>query len=176
VAQRLLMWSRMTTVAMLKILVLDDSDSENEPTLTAQYNPKEVQIEHAVPWKARTDTGKSAPADLEFTSREPQTMSLELLFDASERGDVTPCLQALRSLTEARPKEKRPPLVQVLWGNVARAMPKFTGVVEKVSIKYQMFGTDGAVLRATANVNLKEIDLDALRKRERDAKRHRRAG
>jgi hypothetical protein len=148
------------TTAMLKILVLDPDPDHPTLTLIAQYNPKEIQVDHTVPWKPQD---KGGPCDLEFTARDPQTLSLELMFDGFEGGtDVMPSVHALRKLTEARTKEKRPPKVMILWGDGARAMPKFSGVVEKVSVKYQMFGTDGAVLRATANVSLKEANLERV--------------
>ena len=64
--------------------------------VSAQYNPKELQVDQNVPWKkpeAAAKGGGAAPQGtqkdlnfmaLEFTGAESRSMSVELLFDAFE--------------------------------------------------------------------------------------------
>jgi hypothetical protein len=155
--------------------------SIDEPKLTvkAQFNPKELQIDQNVPWKkpdaankTGTQKGKDQSADdpiaLEFTGAEGRTMTLELLFDgyeSSDRGgtgaaiDVADKIETLATLARVRnPEEKdetkrRPHQCVVTWG---ATLPRFVCVIESLSIKYTMFSKDGAPLRATATVKLKE--------------------
>ena len=122
--------------------------------VTAQFNPKEVGLERSVPWQKQK---KKGPADLEYTGGEPKTMSLELLFDGFEGGnDVSESVAALKKLIDPVPSLKRPPKCTIIWGESARSMPRFDCIVEKVSVKYQMFAPDGGVLRATCTVSFKE--------------------
>jgi hypothetical protein len=84
------------------------------------------------------------------------------MFDGFETNtSVVPDILNLRRLTQRMHKkgnDARPPKVKVIWGeaNESFNFPVFTAVVESVSVKYQMFGPDGMVVRATANVKLKE--------------------
>ncbi len=140
----------------LKILQVEPPGCRN--TVVAQFNPKEVQHDTSVAYQAQ---GKSKSADLEFTSRDPQTMSFELLFDGYEgQVDVMEHIQLLLDLTRPQPIEgsRRPPKVRVIWGvdRESASMPTFDAVVEKVSVKYTMFSPDGIVQRATASVSFKE--------------------
>ena len=68
-------------------------------------------------------------------------------------------IEALKKLTQFfgdRPDQRRPPKVRILWGAGGEALDKFDAVIESVSVKYTMFSPEGKVLRATANVKLKE--------------------
>ena len=83
-----------------KIALISIDDEKVQ--VTAQFNPKELQIDQNVPWKkpdAATQTGTQAggagkakgPDEnhmaLEFTGAEGRTMSVELLFDGVELYD-----------------------------------------------------------------------------------------
>jgi hypothetical protein len=130
-------------------------------TVTAQFNPKEVQVDRSTPWQKQKKA--KDVADLEFTGLEPMTMSFELLFDAFEGGDVASQIEGLYKLGKPQTIDgaERPPKVKVVWGQggtsgALSALPQFECVVESVSVKYTMFKPDGTVLRATANVKLKQ--------------------
>ncbi len=148
-------------IATLKIVVLEGYLE----TVRAQFNPKEVQFDQQSTWSPSTeDTGTV----LEYGKRTPSSMSFELLFDGFEQtdesgtstSDVEARLQTLKQLLRPMANsgdKKRPPKVKIVWGpQCARTMPRFIGVIESLSIKYTMFHRDGSVLRATANVKLKE--------------------
>jgi hypothetical protein len=153
--------------------------SLDEPGITvkAQYNPKELQVDQAVPWKKPDSAnktgsqaeGSSGSADggiaLEFTGAEGRSMSVEMLFDGYEPGngravDVAGQVAILEKLAAVRdPKSKeekmrRPHHCVISWGD--RGLPKFQCVIESLSTKYSMFSSDGQPLRATCTVKLKE--------------------
>jgi hypothetical protein len=158
--------------------------------VTAQFNPKELQIDQNVPWKkpeaanqtgsqaqgaGGSTTGGSAGANkpsgsdpnedgmaLEFTGAEGRTMTIELLFDGVEgRVDVAKSVADLVTLTRVMQPEntdetkRTPPLCLVTWGST---LPAFRCVVENLSVKYTMFSNEGAPLRATCTVKLKEAE------------------
>ena len=90
-------------------------------------------------------------------------------------------IKRLMQLTRVMKDPKRPPKVRVIWGQASMPMnakgnenqhsfdfEDFDGVIENVSVKYTMFSAEGAVLRATANIKLKEAALESVgRKKKR---------
>ena len=144
-------------------------------TVEAQYNPKELQIDQNVPWKkpeAATQQGSAKasasmadePVTLEFVGAEGRTITLELLFDGYENGEmgaaeVAKNVAALGALANVRQKGstdekmRRPHQCIVVWGTT---LPAFMCVIESFQTKYTMFSEAGAALRATCTVKLKE--------------------
>lgn len=160
--------------AKLTIGSLDDTSV----TVSAQYNPKELQVDQNVPWKkpeaatktgSQEGTGSSAgkPLEVEFTGAEGRSMTVEMLFDGYEPSGrfvkVTDMVKTLTKLaTVMKPdspneQERRPHHCVVSWG--AKGLPKFECVIESLSTKYSMFSTDGEPLRATCTVKLKEAKM-----------------
>ncbi|MBX3157556.1 MAG: hypothetical protein KF773_16395 [Deltaproteobacteria bacterium] len=138
-----------------------------ELDVTAQYNPKELQIERKVTW---TEASYAANVDLheemhlEHSGTPTRSMTLELNFDCYEnaadwRRQLGVRLNTLEKLaTPIDPKSsdeqlRRPHHCVVAWGH---AMPKFLCVIESLTIKTVMFGANGAPLRVVATVGLKE--------------------
>ena len=67
----------------------------------AQFNPKEITIDKAVPWQLQK---KHGPADLEYVAGQPQTLSCELIFDLFEAGQsVQPTVEKLQQLSDVDP-------------------------------------------------------------------------
>lgn len=162
--------------AKLTIGSLDDST-----TVSAQYNPKELQIDQSVPWSKKNAANQANSAEggsseggieLEFTGAEGRTMSVELLFDGYEGGDravdVAGEIKKLETMASVRfPKDpdedkRRPHRCVISWGE--RGMPSFKCVIESISTKYSMFSSDGVPLRATCTVKLKEADKVSAKK------------
>lgn len=128
------------------------------PSVTAQFNPKELSFDRSIPWQKQK---KKGPADLEYTGGEPKTMGFELLFDGFESGQsVQPEIAKLHLMSDpivsGEAGKKRPPKVKVVWGAGTASFPAFEAVIESVAVKYTMFAPDGTALRATANVKFKE--------------------
>jgi hypothetical protein len=157
-------------------------DADIDP-VEAQYNPKEIQLDQTVPWNKPTSTNKTsndAKGDgsirLEFGGAEGRSMSLDLLFDAYETKDksVEKALANLALMASVKSPggsegegDNRPPLLVVVWGLLFNETKKFTGVIENLSIKYQMFASDGTPLRATATVKFKEANSLAIQEASR---------
>src|SRR5687768_347533 len=57
--------------------------------VSAQFNPKEVQMDQPVTWNANPQSNKSPEKgiQLEFTGSQGRTMSLELTFDGYENNE-----------------------------------------------------------------------------------------
>ena len=161
--------------AKLTIGSLDDGGL----TVSAQYNPKELQVDQNVPWKkpeAATKTGAAGgaagsssgkPLEVEFTGAEGRTMTIEMLFDGYEpsgrKVNVTEMVKRLTKMatvidSESSDEQKRRPHHCVIsWGS--RGLPKFECVIESLSTKYSMFSSEGEPLRATCTVKLKEAKM-----------------
>lgn len=158
--------------AKLKIIALDPSRTER---VIAQFNPKEVQIEKAMTWKDHK--AANGTSGLEYTGGGIRTITLELFFDGVEDArSVRPDLDALQGLTEhfgTGDGEKRPPVVMVIWGDsMDDSIPSFPAVIESLSVKFQMFSAGGKVLRATANVKLKEAGTMFKSSKDKSGKRY----
>jgi len=160
--------------------------SKDEPTLqvSAQYNPKELQVDRTVPWSPTGETNnanndkqvvsKHQGIHLEFTGAQGRSISVELLFDGYEKravGDFSvdvagrvAILEQLASVREPGSNEeklRRPHLCVVNWGSTLRA---FQCVIESLSTKYTMFDEKGNPLRAVCTVKLKEADSVGAKK------------
>jgi len=130
----------------------------------AQYNPKELQVDKTVPWQKKSQANKTQETgiQLEFTGAEGRSLTLELLFDGYEtKTSVAGKVETLNTMASvlepgsADETKRRPHLCVVTWGST---VPTFKCVIESLSVKYTMFSDQGAPLRATCTVKLKEAD------------------
>jgi hypothetical protein len=149
-----------------------DEPRNRDLEVKAQFNPKEIQIDRAVPWTKhggpspkQSDSGKIS---LEFGGQDSRSTTIELLFDSVEghprdkdERTVEQYVAALEVLARVRdpaskePKMRRPHRCVLVWGQKHLRM---CCVIESLSIKYTMFDRDGTPLRATCTVKLKEAD------------------
>src|ERR1700733_4954286 len=161
----------MTTTKVI-IGSLDDGTS-----ISAQYNPKELQIDKNVPWQPHSKNNANG-LQLEFTGAEGRTMSLVLLFDGYEsaggsgdtgNGTVADLVHTLQRYASVRDPDskvddmRRPHHCMVVWGTVIDGTDnttdnKFQCVITQISTKYNMFSSLGVPLRATVTLTLKEAD------------------
>jgi len=128
-------------------------------TVTAMFNPKEIQVDKTVPWQKHKDSKADEPM-LEFTGAEGRELSIELLFDSFEDGGATVDgqLNALTQMAKMKQQdgpeeERRPPLLAVRNGPFNG---DFKCVIASLSIKINMFNKQNQPVRATANVKFKE--------------------
>jgi hypothetical protein len=147
--------------------------SMDEPSISveAQYNPKELEIGKTVPWskvneanRANQGSSQNQGIHMEFTGAEGRSLSLEMLFDVVEDPSSTKVKTAVENLEKLasvrRPgsqeeQYKRPHRCMVVWGSTV----SMSCVIDNLSIKYEMFSSDGTPLRARATVKLKEADV-----------------
>jgi LysM repeat protein len=129
-----------------------------------QYNPTDMSMSEKATYKASQEHTQSRPK-LEFEKGDATQLKMKLVFDASDEiktgGNVdTTYVQELRSFltaidtgetTNEGKKIYKPPECDFIWGDF-----KFEGVVETVKVKYLMFSTGGAPVRAEVDVTLKE--------------------
>jgi hypothetical protein len=163
--------------------------------VAAQYNPKELQISQQIGWHAHQTPGatKTDAMLIEFDGMQPQTMSVELLFDGFENNGsfrlqdkttttVAEMIARLRTLASPRDpsstdeRMNRPYNCLVTWG--VGGFPALLCVIESLAIKYTMLDADGVALRAVCTVGFKEANLDKtdLRKQaEKEQADHHRA-
>jgi hypothetical protein len=131
----------------------------------AQYNPREFTIDKSVPWQKHNKANANG-LQLEFTGAEGRTMDLIMLFDGYEEKasirDKVAILETLAAVREPNSTEddkRRPHHCVVVWGTVMGGGDnKFKCVIEHISTKYTMFSPEGAPLRATVTLKLKEAE------------------
>jgi Flp pilus assembly secretin CpaC len=153
-------------------------------TVSAQYNPKEVAFAKAVAWtphkKAGNKTGdKDDALQLEFTSPAGRTTTVDLLFDAVEEGDSGFIMTSVSNLEQlasvqvtdpsAKDNQKRPHHCVLVWGGTpnsdspfVQGGTKFQCVITNITVKYQVFSSDGMPLRATVTLALQEASRVAM--------------
>jgi len=134
----------------------------NLPPVEVQFNPKELSVEKNVPWTKDKKSDDDSPA-VEYTSGEPKTLEVELMFDTFEsKEDVGKKYgDRLIQLATADKDLRRPPRVVFIYGPL-----EFQGVIESVGMKYTMFLENGTPVRATCNVKLKEASRASFKKGE----------
>jgi hypothetical protein len=158
--------------------------SLDDPSLTvrAQYNPKDIQIDRAVPWTTNNvrDNRPShlrigSATEAEYVGATPRTMTIELLFDRyevvptdwSQTRSIEPLVEMLDEMACVRNPElvpddmRRPHHCVVAWGagSACQGMRSFRCVIESLSVKYSMFDRDGTPVRATCTVKLREANV-----------------
>lgn len=142
---------------------------ECDVSLTAQYNPTQLQIDEGVSWTPSATSRDDHPP-LEFGSTRPRTFSLELFFDSFEERDrawqnvqtayVAQLSRLVRVIdADGDEEQRRPSMVKILWGD---GMAPFIGVVESLSTRLTMFRDDGTPVRATCSVKLLEAHRDSM--------------
>lgn len=163
----------------LKIGSVDDVSV----SVTAQYNPKELELGKHVPWSKHNvvldvagsrDDAKAMRGvmHLEYGGAEARTLALELVFDGFEtKVSVEPVVEILEQLAspiDANDPDqdgRRPHRCVVSWGD--GGMRPFRCVIESVTTKYTLFSSGGTPLRAVCTVRLMEADLTSTSKSER---------
>jgi nucleoid-associated protein YgaU len=137
-------------------------NTDTNETIEFQFNPTEYTFAKAVGWK-EADTGGANVPKSTFTGGKPITLTIKLFFDTRETGEdvrkkYTNKLWNLALVTPGKkdPKTKkgRPPVVEFHWGDVWT----FKAVVTNVSSNFTLFSEEGAPLRATCDLQLKQVE------------------
>ena len=131
------------------------------------YNPTQVQTSKTASWRRPTTRGAQSATTPEFTGSEPQTVEMELFFDAwnDPVGDVSSSVNKLLGWTKptalSRTRQRpSPPVLTVQWG-LSQALADFHGYLKAVHATYTMFRVDGGPIRATCKITLEEVPSDA---------------
>lgn len=145
-------------------------NSETNDAVECYFNPKELTTDKQVQWNLHK-TSELDEATLEFTTAQPQTLQVELLFDCFEAEQLADkdvykkYISKLEKFALVQSDKKRPPMVTFTWGS---AMPVFKGVIEDVNVKYTLFLPDGTPARATVQLKMKRAKK-LMNKKEAEA-------
>ena len=131
--------------------------------LACEFNPSTVKVSKSAMWHtphARNARNHPRP---QFVGTGPQTMTINLLFNAYTRDGmpgmpVAVSVQKLLDWTQPTRRSRdaqnpNPPTIQFFWG----AQVTMTGFIKSVEVDYLLFDNDGTPLRATANVMLQAL-------------------
>lgn len=131
------------------------------------FNPKEYTFSKQNNWKDQ-QTGKNVP-QIEFGGGQPASLQMELFFDTYAQFKSTGSPKDVRKeytdkiwklmivdpkLTDAKNQKGRPPKVIFQWGQTWL----FKAVIASITQKFTMFIHDGTPVRATLNVNFRQIE------------------
>lgn len=154
--------------------VIASLDEPGKHNVTAQFNPKELQIDRPVPWgdpgeAGGGNSGSDKPGiEKQFSGAKGRSITVELLFDESEKirkGEIAKNVGKLETLASVRKpqskkeEERRPHHCICTWGSVLkeeRDAAAFRCVIENITTKYEMFDVSGNPLRARVTLKLTE--------------------
>lgn len=153
----------MSDAAPLSLVYIGSLDDPGI-NISAQYNPKELQVDMTVPWQQHQRPNSSG-LQYEFTGAQGRTMSIDLLFDGFEQAQsvggavaILTQLATVRQPGSSDPEMRRPHHCVATWGNVLGTgdAASFECVITQISTKYTMFSQGGDPLRATVTLKLQE--------------------
>src|SRR6266852_5667525 len=131
--------------------------------LKFRFNPKEYSLQKSATWNRPTNKSAKSSSKPEFGGTQPQSVSMELLFDDWENpdadllDDIKTLLGWLKPTDDSIDKKKpQPQILKLHWGS-NHSLSEFKGFLKSVSVKYTMFKPDGKPVRATANIALEEV-------------------
>jgi nucleoid-associated protein YgaU len=160
--------------ATLRVKVGDPPRKE----LKFLYNPTEYTITKGTTWNRPQAKGAKSAGRPEFGGTNPQTVQLEIFFDDWETGagtvadDVACLLEWTKPTGKSVGKKKpEPPILALEWGTNP-ALGSFQGALKSITAKYTLFDDQGMPIRATANITLEEIPVDAAKQNPTSGGRH----
>jgi len=147
------------------ILRVVDGDPETDK-LSFMYNPAELTTAKSANWNRPQQKGAGSAGKPQFTGAGPQTVQMEIWFDAWDAADadVTGCVKTLFEWTKPTPasikkKLPRPPVLGFQWGS-NQILQNLMFFLKTVNAKYVLFKPDGTPIRASATISLEEVPED----------------
>jgi hypothetical protein len=144
------------------ILRVVDGDPETRE-LRFMYNPAELTTSKSANWNRPQQQGARSAGRPQFTGAGPQTVQMEIWFDAWDAADadVTGCVMTLFEWTKPTPQSiqrrlPRPPVLGFEWGS-NRVLTDLQVFLKTVNAKYVLFKPDGTPVRASATITLEEV-------------------
>lgn len=146
--------------APTKLLLAGYSDPEATDlidSVDAVINPDNYTLNYTINYKNTNEQGAVAPTQI-FSSMESGNFDLELMVDGTGvipiPGGLTVDAYIAKVMNIAynyQGVDHRPNYLRIAWGNTS-----FTGVCKNISIKYTLFNTSGAALRALIKLTVIE--------------------
>lgn len=142
--------NKLTILVELPGENLQFSESDENSRIVAMFNPKSLSVTRQVQWKSQDASKRDSP-ELQFTTADPATLSVELFFDTYDtprhkKESVFKYTSKLLGLTSVTGAKHRPPVCQIQWGGEAII---FQGVLQGLDTQYTMFLDNGTPVRAT---------------------------
>lgn len=135
---------------------------EGGARLDCWFNPSQYSISKANEWTTRPVVGASLPK-AQFGGGHARELMIDLLFDASSGGDVSPATDELFQMMEVDPSlatgrrnQARPPTVKLSWGSFM----SFKAVCKHLDVQFTVFRADGSPTRALASLTLVQVEKD----------------
>jgi phage tail protein X len=158
----------------LKIVFETGPDDREPGVIEALFNPNRLDYAASAAWT--TEETLNGAASVSFSGSQPMTLSLDLLFDTSERDPTSEHYNVLahttRMLELLRPHAAlgRPPRCELLWGRYLL----IRGVLESVRQEFTRFAPDGTPVRARLACSFREAETatvgSATGRREREVR------
>ncbi|NLR56893.1 peptidoglycan-binding protein [Chitinophaga polysaccharea] len=146
--------------APTKLLLAGYSDPEATAlidSVDAVINPDNYTLNYTINYKNTNEQGAVAPTQI-FSSMESGNFDLELMVDGTGvipiPGGLTVDAYIAKVMNIAynyQGADHRPNYLRISWGNTS-----FTGVCKNISVKYTLFNTSGAALRALIKLTVIE--------------------
>lgn len=133
-----------------------------DPVIPLRFNPTEYQLQKANNFAEIAIPGLEAPP-IQFVRGAAEKLTIEALADTSDTLDDVrkKYVDKLRKLLDVDSQLHAPPIVRFVWD-----MQVFVGVLESLTITYQLFTPDGIPLRAKLSMSLKEYRPAAVQVNE----------
>lgn len=148
------------------ILKVDPESDPETRELPFMYNPAELTTAKSANWNRPQQKGAGSAGRPQFTGAGPQTVQMEIWFDAWDAADadVTRSVMTLFEWTKPTPRSitkklPRPPVLGFEWGT-NRILADLKFFLKTVSAKYVLFKPDGTPVRASATISLEEVPPD----------------
>jgi len=142
-------------MALMKMTILVERAGGNlqfdqNNRIEAMFNPKSLSVTRQVEWKSQEAAKRDTP-ELQFTTAQPATLTVELFFDTYDRPEpnkdsVLNYTSKLLALTTVDGDKHRPPVCQIQWGDQGII---FQGVLQGLDQQFTMFMDNGTPVRAT---------------------------
>jgi Contractile injection system tube protein/LysM domain len=134
----------------------------DDPLIPIRFNPTEYQLQKTNNFAEIAIPGLESPP-LQFIRGAAEKLSLDLLVDTTDTlEDVREkYTDKLRGLMRINDKLHAPPIVRFSWDQQV-----FVGVVESLTVTFQLFTEKGIPLRAKLSLSLKEYRPAAVQIKE----------
>lgn len=138
----------------------DGKTKEGKDQIKALFNPSQYSIDKSNTFASMQVPGRESSI-IQFVRGESETLSLELFFDTytyESSKDVREYTNKVRNLLNVDKDLHAPPICSFVWGKGG-----FTGVIEKATVTFTMFLSNGTPVRAKVNLTFRQYQKTEAR-------------
>ncbi len=152
--------------AVLEV-VLGEGDPPGDRKIRFIFNPENCSVKGGANWNLDPSKAAEHSPPPHYGGAHHVTLSMNVLFDESEKasGDVSKYVETLLTWTRPTPdtlKSKKKgigpagPILQFTWGS-NKQFQRFRCVLSSVNAQYTMFRRDGTPIRAMVSITLEQV-------------------